>query len=171
MTTSTYRRWPRLCDYSDSHEIETHWPFRMGKVWSLPPVLNVELEIQGSGVVTPGVYKGSTPLQRNYGVTWAYEPLRWPGNEGIRMVSKFSMESLYDETYWFFWCELHLMKQEIYRVGWSRESYDLFYDRQPDYAKRMNQQIYTEHAYHTDGRAYLYPVTPDKAWMTEFTPS
>jgi len=170
MTPSTYHRWPRLSDYSDSHEIETHWPRRMGKTWSLPPVLNVLLEFTATSVVPAGVYKGSTQLQRSYGVTWAYEPLRWPGNEGIRMVSKFSMEDPHPSDFSFFWCELHFMMQDIYRVGWSRDSHDLIYDQQPDYAQSLNQEIYTTHTYPTDGTAFLYPVSPDKGWAIEFTP-
>jgi len=87
------------------------------------------------------------------------------------MVSKFSMRDLYEGKYPYFLAELHYMMQEIYRVGHSWEEGELYKDEQPDYAKFMQMEIYTAHAYPTDGKANLYPATPDKAWATEFTPA
>ena len=170
MSTRTYHRWPKLCEYSGSNEIESHWPGVMGKTWCLPPILNVRLNFAPTSIIIPGEYRGSTRLMRNYGNTWAYEPLIWPGNEGIRMVSKFSMDSDYDGAFWFFWAELHYMVQDIFRVGWSREWFHLWFPEQPDYSLTMPLPIYTTHTYPTDGEAILYPASLDKAWEKSFTP-
>jgi len=77
MTTRLPSRWPRLCEYLDEPNIGSHWPKAQGTIWSLPPSINIDLQMH-FGVLKPDEYwQLGQRLNDNSGYTWRYQKTTW----------------------------------------------------------------------------------------------
>lgn len=70
-------RWPKLCEYLDTNDIVSHWPKAQGTIWSLPPSINIDLQMH-HGVWKPDEHwELGQRLNDNSGYTWRYQKTTW----------------------------------------------------------------------------------------------
>ena len=116
MTHLSYPRWPDLCQYADSDQIQSHWPQTLGNQYCIPPAINI-LYWRYQGSHTPSQdWKMGQRLQNNIGWKWQYHPTRWiaDGKDNELQISFYSLKR---DPYWEFSMEAFLWSPKRQPIG------------------------------------------------------
>lgn len=101
MTHKIYPQWPRLCDYHDRPQIQTHWPLGQADQWSLAPMINIRIWLPGDEPhrhVEWGMGQALWSANKN---GWKYKKTTWVA-AGREIVLDLWFTTTEREGYWEF---------------------------------------------------------------------
>lgn len=99
MTHILPSRWPKLCEYIDTDNIVSHWPKAQGDIWSLPPSINIALQMYHTVWKPDEHWQLGQRLNDNSGYTWRYQKTTWYIDK--RMLTLWIWQHSVKRTHWW----------------------------------------------------------------------
>ena len=121
MTHILPSQWPKLCDYHDRPQIQSHWPRAQGTIWSLPPAINIFFFDEQPVGDPQEDWEMGQRLWDNSGTTWRYKPTTWL-SEGHEVTLDIWSHSLKRDRYWEYSIQAYLYAKSGRLMGLGEKS-------------------------------------------------
>lgn len=166
MVHKNYSQWPRLCDYYDRPQIQTHWPQAQGWQYSIAPTVNILFGVQESRDPKAPLWKMSQPLWSANKNGWGYRKTSWNAS-GQDVMLELMMASNRRKGYWEFRIDVWLWTPDYEPLAHGRrdipyagENYTWNYVWR--YPRRFNVESWYSPGYTTE--IEIFPTSPTHAW-------